>query len=278
MTAKLWSFALGVLWFSTGIGTAHGLQNLAVVINGASQAVTAGSTEWTVSGAQGEAVSYGCLSISGGSGSPAKVKTLEDSDKIWLENAVIKTAAGFSTCTGSFQAWATFSAPPDGTGVNLTYERVAKGTLMRGANPASGAWIQVEGWQDGTTISGWQKKTISCPTPPAPCPAGNAMFILNTNLPFGGVYNPREIKFGFDVFLKTSNDTLTFSSPDYIHVMNIPSAGGGAPQQDPDVEHGLGPGTSDHCRPCCCVACDKHDEGKHKESGHGMKADKKTNQ
>ena len=280
MTKIYWSLALGALWFLTGIGTAHALQNLTVVINGVNQSVPAGASEWNASGPQGEAVAYGCLSISGptpGSGAPAKMKTFEDSDKIWLENAVIKTAAGYNTCTGVFQSWATFSAPPSGTGLNLTYERITKGMLMRGANPASGAWIQVEGWIDGSTINGWQKQTITCPVPPIPCPAGNGTFILSTNQQFSGVYDPREIKFTFSVYLKTSNDKLTFSAPDYIHVMNIPSGGGGTSPQDQDVEHGYGSETSDECKACCCVACEKDGEGKDKEPGHGMKTGKKSN-
>ena len=252
--------------------TSHALSNLTVVVNGQNRSVPTGATEYNLSGVQGESTDYGCLRIEGsspGNGPAAKIKTLElPDDKLWLENAVMKPAPGYSTCTATVSFWATFSSPPSTNAAGVKYERVAGGTLSRNAGSALGTWFQVEGWIDGYTINGWQKKDVTCLTAPDSTQPCSGWISLNRdslpNYTQGTLPDPREIKITFTVYLKTSNDKLNVlnTKAQDIHVMSLPYGGGGGGTNgasDPSVTSGTGSPEDKSCT-CCCPACKEHEE------------------
>jgi hypothetical protein len=272
-----------VVYLLLSPGTSHALSGFSAVVNGQTQTISGGATEYNLSGSQGESTDYGCLRIEGpspGSGAAAKIKTLETpDDKLWLENAVMKTAPGYTTCTATVSFWATFSSPPSTSGGGIKYERVAGGTLSRNAGSALGAWFQVEGWIDGNTINGWQKKTVTClDAPDSTKPCSGWISLTRDSLPnytAGTLPDPREIKITFTVYLKTSNDKLNVlnSNTQDIHVMSLPYGGGAKGTDgasDPSVTSGTGSPDDKSCN-CCCPPCKDQGGTKHPKDDKGTK-------
>jgi hypothetical protein len=274
MRAKhLVRLALALLLGTVYPATSHALSGLTVVINGANQNVLPAATSFDLTPDGTQSHNIGCLSIISADGtSTAKITTNENGDALVLQNALMKTAPGFSTCNATISYWAMFDAPPSTSASAQKFQRVAKGTLLKNTTTSAlNTWISVEAFLDGKSIGGPVTKNVTC-LPPASACGGNFNLAVNSTFSQGSVGDPHEIKYNMSFLLKTSLDKLTFAGADDAHALNIGLGGGDG--EDPSIEHVYKSGEGEGCTKCCLVCPegvrgqdhkdDKNDGGKDK--------------
>ena len=246
MRGKVWRTGVQVLFLAMVLpATSYALSGLTVVINGVIQNVPANATSYTI--ANGD---YGCLSIAGADGTSAKIVTDEPSDMLVLQNALMRTKTGSTTCNATLSYWATFDAPASTSTSAQKYQRAAKGTLLKNATTSSlNTWITVEGLVDGHSAGGPVTKNVTCTPPDSYC-GGNFNLSVDYTFPQGFLADPHEIKFVMLFELKSSLDKLTFAGANDAHVFNS-GLGGVDDTENPSVIHGHRGDGGDGCSKCC---------------------------
>lgn len=230
--------------------TSHAVSNLTVQINGTTVTGTQGCSnpapsqtstlyEVILSGCDGEAVSYGSITIAGKAPHiRAKVVGADaDPDEIRLENALITANTACSSATngcGDIALWASFDAPPVAANVSVTFYREAANVVMTrpGSSPAAtGDWFKVTGWVDTNEIWGFEKKTVTC-TNSSTCYTWN--FTRTEDWPPPSLTGSRQMKTEFWFYQKQANDQLSFDSVKVRNSGGGSAGGGGAVGGGPD--------------------------------------------
>ncbi|MDP1946001.1 MAG: hypothetical protein Q8L77_00745 [Nitrospirota bacterium] len=169
------------------------------------------ATERSLSGPNGEAVSYGCFKIEGlTSGSKAKVAYSDtNQDTLKIENAKITaTSATYtSPCTSDIVAWHTYDAPPSTNPSGIRFRRNIDAEALRGTNGASNNSMKVTGWINGDEIWGYDQRTF-CATPHPTC--GNFKYQryedwLHATKP---LTDPREMRLQVWFTMRYTNDFI----------------------------------------------------------------------
>lgn len=249
-----------VLSLSLFPASSEAVSGLTVTINGSQINGTQGCSNPTpnsviLSDCNGNGVSYGAFTIWGLGGNRAQVVAVDgNEDQIYLENAKIIANSDCSNSTsgcGDIAFWATFSAPPTATTVNVTFTRsTSNGQILRTTTTAATTdWFKIDSWvQDGTgpltEVWGWDKKTVTCVTPVSTCaPFGFPSRSQDWTPP--QLTADRQMKMEFWFYQQKANDWIQFNN-----VQLATTGGGGGPRPDSIKGDGTSHGVEGGCPPC----------------------------
>ncbi len=209
------------------------------------------ATVRSLSGPNGEAVSYGCFTIAGLTTGKAKVVVVEgNQDTLKIENAnITATSATYNyPCTSDIVAWHTYTPPPSTNPNGIRFRRtINNAEALRGTNGASNNWMKNTGWINGDEIWGYDQRTF-CATPHPTCGTFNYQRYEDWPHATKPLTGDREMRLQVWFKMRYTND---FIKMPLTQVYTDSISGGSDPN---DELPGHSTGNSDDEEPCikCC--------------------------